>query len=307
MNNEIRVSAWGIRHNLGPISLPLRNEDGDIEWVGVTQGTQAVSLGDLPEHLKSEFGVTEFEIPDWYLNNATEEELELLRQGLKRAGSRITTVTVDGRHVADYVPEFREDDQAEIERVLDRCATLGVSSARVNIVPPPIVPEVKVATWDEIVAGLRRLHAYAAKRGISLFIENHGEVTSTVEEVQRLLDAVPGLGFILDTGNIEPVITEISSAFTEGRAPNDVNDLEPVYAFIRPLAPLAAVVHVKTYGYREDGTSRVYDIPAVLKAVAGAGYSGPVTIECAEFDTAGVYDTIKRTMALIDEHLKVSA
>ncbi|MGC0239652.1 sugar phosphate isomerase/epimerase family protein [Arthrobacter sp. SD76] len=301
MSNTIRVSAWGIRHALGPISLCNRDQNGQIQWHQVAEGSRDVPLGSLPTHLREAFGVDEFEIPDWYLVNAAPDELDRLRAALTDEKVRITNVTLDGRSAGDGNPAFREDDLRTLENVLELLSSLSVSSARVNLMPPPIIEAGETASVEDVVVALKRLSAFAQARGIRLFIENHCELTSTPEDVIALLDAVgPELGLILDTGNIEPVQGTVVESFSTGLPFATVDDLTRVEQFIQALADRASLVHVKTYGFNEDGSSKVYDLEKVINTVLDTGYDGPITIECAVLDGGGVYETISRTKDLLD-------
>ncbi|KRA24919.1 hypothetical protein ASD65_11125 [Microbacterium sp. Root61] len=301
MNNDLRISAWGIRHALGPISLPVRNDGGEIEWIQVTEGKPDVAIEEIPQHIADVFRVNEWEVPDWYLNNADADSLGELRRNLDAIGSRITTVTIDGPYAGAGDPVHREEDLREIERELEMMSALGVVSARVNLAPPPIVQAGSIAGFDVVVASVRRLSAFAQSHGIRLLIENHCELTSTPEDVMHFLDAVgPEVGFILDTGNIEPLQTAVLATF-EGAPFGFVEDITPVLSFITALAERASIVHVKTYGFQEDGTPVLYDIRTVLQSIADAGYGGPITIECAQFDVPEQsYATIQRTHELIN-------
>ncbi len=52
---------------------------------------------------------------------------------------------------------------------------------------------------DASVRALLRAHAHAQKRGVTLAVENHGDLDA--RELARLLEAVPGLAACLDTAN----------------------------------------------------------------------------------------------------------
>ncbi|MGC0239400.1 sugar phosphate isomerase/epimerase family protein [Arthrobacter sp. SD76] len=151
-----------------------------------------------------------------------------------------------------------------------------------------------------MVAALRRLAAYAVARGVRLMLENDDVITADPAKLIPILDALgPEVGLVLDTGNIEPVMSEVSRSFIAGEEPNDVADPEPTYSVIEMLLPRAEVVHVKTYGFKEDGSSTVYDLKRVLQILVDGNFTGPVTIEYAGHDAAAADRVIQRTIDLI--------
>lgn len=304
MNNPIQVSAWGIRHNLGPICLPVRREDGSVELVQVTQGEQNIRLSEVPRHLRETFGVEGMEIPDWFIRQASESERAAFADALASEGVVLRNVTLDGRCAGDGDAEFRADDLQELEESLTMIAAVGARAARVNLLPPGIVPGGAPAGFDEVVESLKRLLAHAEGLGVELLIENHCELTDTAEKVDKLRAAVgPGLGLILDTGNIGAIQAEVLRSFKAKLPPHDVEDAAEVFDFIAEMLPRATMVHVKTYGFREDGRPMLYDQERAIALIAESGYAGPVTVECASFEPPKVYDAISRTVAMLKAHL----
>lgn len=305
MQQQINVSAWGIRHNLGPISLPFRGADGQIELVQVTEGEPNLALSKVPEHLLSTFNVHGMEIPDWFLDQAPRDQQLGFRDALQRNNVTLANVTIDGRSLGDANPIYRNDDIAEIERMFALAAELGARAARVNLLPPPIVPSGAESSFNDIVAALRRLAQFAGERGMRLLIENHCALTDTPAKIQELLEAAgSGIGLILDTGNIEPLQSEIVASFMEKRPPRFVEDAEPAFRLIEQMLPLASVVHLKTYGYQPDGRPMVYDVDRAISIIARANFTGPITIECASFEPDKVYNAIERTVAKLKAALQ---
>lgn len=304
MNNPIQVSAWGIRHNLGPICLPVRHEDGSVELVEVTQGEKNVHLSEVPRHLRETFGVEGMEIPDWFIKQASESERAAFADALVAEGVVLRNVTLDGRCAGDGNATFRADDLRELENSITMIAAVGARAARVNLLPPEIVPRGESAGFDEVVESLKRLLAHAEALGVELLIENHCELTDTPEKIDRLRAAVgPGLGLILDTGNIGAIQMEVLRSFREKVPPRDVEEAPEVFEFIAEMLPRASMVHVKTYGFREDGKPMLYDQERAIELIAESGYAGPVTVECASFEPPKVYDAISRTVGMLRAHL----
>jgi sugar phosphate isomerase/epimerase len=102
---------------------------------------------------------------------------------------------------------------------------------------------------------------YAGRAGVTLALENHWGLTGTAEGVRRILDGTgsPWLMVALDTGNF--------------------NYRPDQYAELADLAPLACIVHAKTYfggGQYYDANLDYRRIKNILDA---AGYRGYVSIE----------------------------
>lgn len=300
MNEKIQVSAWGIRHNLGGIALSVRNAEGALELLQVTQGENVYGLAEIPGHLKLAFGVTAMEIPDSFLLDASEAELDAFREALAREGVTLSTVTIDRNAIGEANDTWRAEDLQWVKESLRISGSVGAKRARVNIFPPPIVPEIDHAPFDVVVDTLKDLVVYSAEQGVRLMIENHCELTNTPEKIEKLLAAVPGLGLIIDTGNIGVLSESVLASRLAGGIPEFVKDPEPAFAFVRTMLPRADLVHVKTYGYSEDGASYLYDIDKVIGMINDSPYKGPVTIECASFIPAKVYDAIERTVKKLD-------
>src|SRR4029077_2209056 len=90
---------------------------------------------------------------------------------------------------------------------------------------------------ERAIAGIRASLPYAAERGVTLALENHGGITSTPEQILKLVKAVdaPNFGVNLDTGNFR------------GQDP---------YAEMAALAPYAFNVQVKTEIQRGESRTR---------------------------------------------------
>jgi sugar phosphate isomerase/epimerase len=102
---------------------------------------------------------------------------------------------------------------------------------------------------------------YAAERGVTLALENHGGgVTVTAEQLLRLVRAIKGTNFAvnLDTGNFH------------GPDP---------YAEIAQAAPYAVNVQVKTEIRRRGKSKEPADLAKVIGILRDVKYSGYVVLE----------------------------
>ena len=91
-----------------------------------------------------------------------------------------------------------------------------------------------------------------------LALENHGGITSTAEQVEALIAAVPSdwLAVNLDTGNFR----------------------HDPYGSIRRIAPLAVTCHAKTEIPAPDGKTDV-DFARIVDDLNAVGYRGYLSIE----------------------------
>jgi sugar phosphate isomerase/epimerase len=181
-------------------------------------------------------------------------------------------------------------DPAEVDRVkafVDLAAALGITLLRHDVVPHGIVAGDDTPAFDaafvDIVAGCRTIADYAASKGITTSLENHGFFVQSSDRVRRIVHAVdrPGFKTTLDVGNFLCV------------------DEDPTTAVPANL-PYAMIVHLKDFYVRpahfaapdgwfaSRGGKRLrgaivgegdIDMPTVIGAVAGSGYDGFVSIE----------------------------
>ncbi|WP_413810786.1 sugar phosphate isomerase/epimerase family protein [Streptomyces sp. OE57] len=279
--------------------LDFRSPTGEITAMQVVHSPKSLSLDQIPQRTKHGFGMHAVELMEQQLTAATAQERAALLEALVREDVSVAMVGLS-RCVADAVDSHRAEDLEWAERLIAMSAEARAEQVRVVLMPPPIVPPVERASFEIIIATLRRLISTAKAAGVRLVIENDDPFTADPAQLVPLLDAVGSdLGLVLDTGNLEPVMSAVVEGFLAGREPGDLADATAVYEAIEALLPRAEVVHVKTYGFHPDGRSKVYDLDRVLAIIAGSGYEGPLTIEYAGFSGAAAEDAIKRTAELI--------
>jgi sugar phosphate isomerase/epimerase len=173
-------------------------------------------------------------------------------------------------------PGPKRDAQLELTRTwIDRAAELDAPVIRIfaGYVPKGAAGEQSVALAIE---GIRDSLPYAAKKGITLALENHGGITETPAQILRLVRAVDGTNFgvNLDTGNFH------------GDDP---------YAEIAELAPYAVNVQVKTEVHRKGGGKEEADLARVISILREARYSGYVVLE---------YEAAEDPLSAIPRHIK---
>lgn len=275
-----------------------RATDGSYAMQQVNDGPIRVHLADIPARVKDGFGVVSVELMEQNLHGTTEQDRADFRQALSSQGVALGLLGLS-RCAGDANPTHREEDLTVLEELIDLAGELGAEQVRVVLLPPPIVPLPDAAPLADLIAALERLSARAKSAGVRLMVENDDAITADPTKLVPILDGVGSdVGLVLDTGNIEPVMGEVVASFMEGREARDI-DASETYETITALLPRAEVVHVKTYGYKEDGSSKVYDVTRVLRILTEGDFTGPVTVEYAGADGADADSAISRTIELI--------
>ncbi|MCA9185893.1 MAG: sugar phosphate isomerase/epimerase [Planctomycetales bacterium] len=122
---------------------------------------------------------------------------------------------------------------------------------------------------DDAVArcidGINQSLEYAATKGVSLALENHGGITSTVDQMLKIVkgvEASPWFGVNFDSGNF--------------RTADPYGDLERI-------APYAINAQIKA-SIAPDGKSQPADYARILDILRRANYRGYVVLEYEEAD-----------------------
>ena len=190
---RIAVSSWslhramGITHANGPVG-------SDTAPAVETFGKPQIGLLDLPAALRAH-GYARLELCHFHLSGFDTVYLEEVRSAFKGAGVIIQTLLIDDGDITN--PTTRARDMAWINKCISAAARLGAVHARVIAGKQKPTAE----TLALSVSGLTHLTNSAASHGVKLVTENWLETTPTPVEVHHILDRVPGLGFLADTGN----------------------------------------------------------------------------------------------------------
>ena len=188
---------------------------------------------------------------------------------------------------------FAADDlDAEIAKVkaqIDMCEALGAEVLRI-FAGWVGAAEYTDATFERISGGLGEVGSYAADRGVSVSMENHGGVTATGAQCRRLLTDALEAGGDLVNFSFAPVTAMM------GPAPVGLN-YDPAnfrHAGEDPLSALMVTVELINYSHwkdvRYDGDKPEYCAvgegvidwePIVAELLAG-GYDGYWAIEYEE-------------------------
>lgn len=184
--------------------------------------------------------------------------LHRLKQHAFNLGLDISGTSVGNNFCVPAGPA-RDAQLALVRTWVDRAAELDAPVIRIfaGTVPKGGKEEDAVALAIE---GIRAALPYAAEKGVSLALENHGGITATPAQILHIVKTVdaPNFGVNLDTGNFH------------GADP---------YADLAELAPYAINVQVKTEISRKGARKEDADLARVVRILRDTKYSGYVVLE----------------------------
>jgi len=194
------------------------------------------------------------------LSDADEQYVDRVAAAARKAGVPFGTIAVDGAHIYEPDEEVRRANRARAYRWLDVAHKLGARQVRIDAGGPEDLPD---DVFRIIVDGYRDLIDRGKSMGIEILVENHWGPTRAPDNLIKLLDAVEGLGLLLDMANWSPGKKE------EGR---------------RRCARYARATHFKARRWDEHGNELTEDMPAAVQAMLDAGYDGCWGIESVPED-----------------------
>jgi sugar phosphate isomerase/epimerase len=225
-------------------------------------------------NLGADMGLDGVEPTSYYFpSDVTTEYLHRLKQHAFVLGLDISGTAVGNNFCLAEGPA-REKELAKLRTWIDRAAEMDAPVIRIfaGTVPRGGDPDQAI---ERAVAGIRASLPYAAERGVTLALENHGGITETPAQILKLVRAIdaPNFGVNLDTGNFHG---------------------EDPYAEIAELAPYAVNVQVKTEISRK-GKKEEADLARVVGLLRDARYSGYVVLE---------YEAEEDPMKAVPRHIK---
>lgn len=213
----------------------------------------------------------------------TESLIEDIRRKAEEKGIAISNYLI-GANFADKSEEEYEQEIERVQREVDIAAKLGVRLMRHDVASSP---DLSIRHFQEQLPKLadacRRIADYAAAKGITTTVENHGYFLQASDRVQALIEAADRQNFrtTLDVGNFLCVDEDPASGVS-----NNIG--------------YAAMVHVKDFYVRHpdkslgEGWFRSshgnylrgaivghgdIDMRRVLGIVKQSGYDGYISIE----------------------------
>jgi sugar phosphate isomerase/epimerase len=211
-------------------------------------------------NLAADLALDAVELTSYYFpENVTTDYLHRLKQHAFLLGLDVSGTSVMNDFCLPPGPAL-DKEREHVQSWIDRAAELDAPFVRLlsgNWLQG--TPDQELET--RVVQQIEALLPYAAEKGVTLALENHGGgVTVTAEQLLRLVRAVkgPNFGVNLDTGNFH------------GPDP---------YAEIAQTAPYAVNVQVKTEIRRRGKSKEPADLTKVIAILREAKYSGYVVLE----------------------------
>ena len=201
-----------------------------------------------------------------------EKYLQSVKAAGEEAGLPFGCIAVDGAHIYDDKPEWRQKFRDKAYRWIEVSRFLGAKQIRIDAGGQH---EMTGEMFDIIVEGYHDLVARGREASLEIVMENHWGASQVPENVVRILDAVPGLGLLFDTNNWAPGMQERGWEL---------------------CARYARITHVKTFSFDEKGNDPSVDLHRAIELLKESGYSGCWGIESCPTDGdeyAGARQTIE--------------
>jgi sugar phosphate isomerase/epimerase len=169
---------------IGAMNHPARDPLQEIDW----------------------FGQNGFDFVDLTLEPPAADPADLdikeVREALARHGLGVVA------HAAYFIPisspfaSLRRTALEEFRRALEGAAHIGAPTMTVHYQGiPPLFPPERCPEWHLDVLG--PLCAQAAEVGVTILLENAPGRPGQIDHIARILEAIPSLGFHLDSGHTQ--------------------------------------------------------------------------------------------------------
>jgi sugar phosphate isomerase/epimerase len=222
------------------------------------QAGEMTMTGFLDECVKLEFdGV---ELTSYYFAEADRGEVLKLKRECFVRGLEVSGTAV-GTNFCNPDDDARRADVQKTRQWMYYGSIMGAPFIRV-FAGGPAEGDTEQAAFERCVACLEELLPHAEAHGIIIGLENHGGITSTAEQVERIVRAVtdsPWLCINLDTGNYKEPERELPMT-----------------------APHVLTVHAKRRHRGTDGEMHDVDYDLVRRVLADEGYRGYINMEYEE-------------------------
>ena len=278
---ELSICSYSFHRLLEAGQQDVFQYINDCQALGCTQ--LDLWNGHLPSLLDDEARSPASFTPEYTQLSAGElEYIVRIKATADNAGLPFGCLAVDGAHIYEASPEARRAQQIKAYRWLNIAEQLSAQQIRIDSGGPPEMPE---EVFDIIVTGYKDLIPRAGEKGIEVVIENHWGASRSPENVVRILDAVPGLGLLFDSGNWPEGMRE--TGWTQ-------------------CARYARATHLKTYAFDAEGNETTVDIPRVMHILQEADYQGSWGIESVPRQGDEV-EAAKKSIALVRRVLGTTA
>lgn len=235
---------------------------------------------DYPKFAKETFGITQIDVWDGGFPEERRADPEYYRELKQRAdavGSNFFLLMAG--FVNGQVKDL-EKQAAKFNQQVDFAAILGAKYVRVFLHAPKTVE--RAESFKRSAAALKPIADYAQSKGIIIVIEPAPKQYSGdgryLAELAKQMDH-PSLRLMPDFGKMK---------------------LDDPYRGTIAMMPYSEVVSAKSHEFSEDGMSREFDYPRLMKSVVESGFTGIVAIEY-EGRELGPVEGVKATQALLQK------
>lgn len=280
---ELSLCSYSFHRSLEAGQHDVFQYIGDCHALGCTQ--LDLWNGHLPSLLDDEArpeGPSSLTPEYAQLSAAEVDYLARIKAAADNAGLPFGCLAVDGAHIYEASPERREAQRIKAYRWLNIAEKLRAQQIRIDSGGPPEMPD---DVLEVIARGYDDLIQRAGEKGIEVIMENHWGASRIPENVVRILDAVPGLGLLFDTGNWPDGMQETGWA---------------------RCARYARATHLKTFAFDAEGNETTVDIPRAMRYLQEAGYQGSWGIE-SEPREGDEFEAAEKSIALVRRVLSATA
>ena len=233
-------------------------------------------------HYCAEQGLGATELTGYYFpKDVTTDYLLNIRQLTHRLGLAVSGTAI-GNDFCLPEGEARQKQLAECREWIEYAAIMGAPAIRIFAGKIPS-GDTEEAAIERCVAGINESLQYAATKGIFLALENHGGITSTPEQMMKIISQVdnsPWFGVNFDSGNFRT---------------------EDPYADLEKIAPYAVNAQIKV-AIAPNGNKQPADFSRIVNILKQANYRGYVAFEYEESEPPfeaipGYLTTLKELMS----------
>jgi sugar phosphate isomerase/epimerase len=198
------------------------------------------------------------ELTAYYFPQTAADYLAHLKGRCTRLGLDVSGTAV-GNNFCEPNPDKLREQLAMVKSWTEHTARLGGKTMRIfagNVARGDTEEKARA----RCVEAIQEACDHAARFGVILALENHGGLTTTIDQILTLVRAVKHdwFGVNLDTGNFH------------SRDP---------YADLTRLAPYAVTVQIKTEVQRPGVPKEEADLPRLVDMLRAADYRGYVALE----------------------------
>lgn len=223
------------------------------QWLDLKKPT--MSLAEFIDFAAAQ-DIDAVELTAYYFAEKTPEYLAGLKSRCTRLGLDVSGTAV-GNNFCD--PAKLKAEMASVKEWIEHTSRLGGKTMRIFAGSVPKGDSEDKAR-DRAVAAIKEACDHAAKYGVFLALENHGGITSTAEQLLKIVKAVKHdhFGVNLDTGNFHTA--------------------DP-YADLEKVAPYALVCQLKTEVSPAGKGTQEADLQRLTDILRKANFRGYVALE----------------------------